>query len=96
VLISGYFIISEGIVPVPDPPYVKYLTSILESVTISDPSLPVLSLLRVIHGVSRHWHSLYWPILPGSPLIPHGEFINTKVAAKAQRQLQDPVVRHHL
>lgn len=82
----------EGVVPVPEAPYVKYLTSSLDPVTITDPSLPVLTLLRVIHGVSRHWQSLYWPILPGQPLIPHSEFVNSKVAAKAQRQLQDPVV----
>lgn len=31
-------------------------------------------------------------VLPGGPLLPLSEFINTKVAAKAQRQLQDPVV----
>ncbi|CAL8126786.1 unnamed protein product [Orchesella dallaii] len=83
----------EGIVPVLAPPFLPYLNGKLpESVTINDPSIPVLTLLRVIHGVCRYWRYLYWPILPGPGLLPSTEFINTKVAAKAQRQLQDPVV----
>ncbi len=52
----------------------------------------MLTLLRVIHAISRYWRSLYWPVLSGPSLLPASEFINTKVAAKAQRQLQDPVV----
>ncbi|CAG7833938.1 unnamed protein product [Allacma fusca] len=84
---------NEGIVQEPAEPYLAYLTDKLpENVTISDPSLPVLTLLRVIHAVCRFWRYLYWPVLPGQALIPQNEFVNTKVAAKAQRQLQDPVV----
>lgn len=83
----------SGIVPAPAPPYIPYLSGKLpDTITISDPSIPVLTLLRVIHGICRYWRYLYWPVLPGEGLLPMSEFINTKVAAKAQRQLQDPVV----
>jgi len=83
----------EGILPEPTPPYLAYLSCKLpDSVSVSDPCLPVLTLLRVIHSVCRYWRYLYWPVINDKPLLPPCEFINTKVAAKAQRQLQDPVV----
>ena len=87
------FLFVDGVVPDPLEPYLPFLSDKLpEAVTISDPSLAVLTLLRVIHSVCRYWRYLYWPVLPGQALLPQSEFINTKVAAKAQRQLQDPVV----
>jgi hypothetical protein len=41
-------------------PLTAFLTPTLPpGVTIKDPSLEVLALLRVIHGLNRHWSSLY-------------------------------------
>ncbi|CAK1548387.1 unnamed protein product [Leptosia nina] len=61
---------------------------------IRDASLPALALLRALHALSRHWHTLYRAAcLPDHrPLVPNSDFINTKLAAKANRQLQDPLV----
>ncbi|XP_038209135.1 E3 ubiquitin-protein ligase TRIP12 isoform X3 [Zerene cesonia] len=61
---------------------------------VRDASLPALSLLRALHALSRHWHTLYRAAcLPDHrPLVPNSEFINNKLAAKANRQLQDPLV----
>lgn len=46
-----------------------------------DASLPALSLLRALHALSRHWHTLYRAAcLPDHrPLVPNSEFINAKV-----------------
>ena len=33
--------------------------SLPESVTVKDPGLQVLALLRVLHGISLHWTTLY-------------------------------------
>lgn len=70
----------------------QYLTSTLPaSVTVSDPSLEVLALLRVLHALNRHYGSLYPPACYPIPL-PTTEFTNLKLTAKANRQLQDPLV----
>lgn len=70
----------------------QYLTANLPaSVTVSDPSLEVLALLRVLHALNRHYGSLYPPAAYPSPL-PITEFTNLKLTAKANRQLQDPLV----
>ncbi|XP_006820136.1 E3 ubiquitin-protein ligase TRIP12-like [Saccoglossus kowalevskii] len=69
-----------------------YLTPVLPSSFQSlDPSLEVISLLRVLHGINRNWHCLYEGAEPHAVLSTH-EFINSKVTAKAARQLQDPLV----
>lgn len=68
------------------------LTTVLpSSVSVKDPSLEVLALLRVLHALSRHWGSLY-PSISSTTLLPASEFVNVKLAAKANRQLQDPLV----
>lgn len=70
----------------------QYLTASLPaSVTVSDPSLEVLALLRVLHALNRHYGALYPPATYPSPL-PTAEFTNLKLTAKANRQLQDPLV----
>lgn len=90
---------NEGVVPSRESPLVKILRSpLLTSGTnandVSDPSLLALSLLRALHAISRHWHTLYRAVcLPDQrPLLPNSDFINNKLAAKANRQLQDPLV----
>ncbi|KAK7869881.1 hypothetical protein R5R35_006684 [Gryllus longicercus] len=83
---------NEGIVPSPHSPLTPFLTSSLpESVTIQDASLEVLCLLRVLHALNRYWGSLYRSI-EHMPIVSQQEFVNSKVAAKASRQLQDPLV----
>ena len=61
------------------------------SVMVRDPSLEVLCLLRVLYALNKHYGSLYPPSLV-SPALPVTEFVNTKLTAKANRQLQDPLV----
>nr|XP_022913625.1 E3 ubiquitin-protein ligase TRIP12 isoform X2 [Onthophagus taurus] len=83
---------NEGIVPAAQSPLVPFLTTSLpESVTIQDASLEVLCLLRILHALNLHWNSLY-PSIEYKPILPTSDFLNVKIAAKASRQLQDPLV----
>ncbi|XP_072935782.1 E3 ubiquitin-protein ligase TRIP12 isoform X2 [Epargyreus clarus] len=88
---------NEGAVPTRESPLVVTLRSPLLAAgggEVRDASLPALELLRALHALSRHWPSLYRAAcLPDHrPLVPHADFINAKLAAKANRQLQDPLV----
>ncbi|XP_059420666.1 E3 ubiquitin-protein ligase TRIP12-like isoform X3 [Carassius carassius] len=62
-----------------------------EGITFDDPSMEVVLLLRVLHSISRYWFYLY-DNAACKEIIPNGEFINSKLTAKANRQLQDPLV----
>uniref|UniRef100_A0A672R848 E3 ubiquitin-protein ligase n=2 Tax=Sinocyclocheilus grahami TaxID=75366 RepID=A0A672R848_SINGR len=62
-----------------------------EGITFDDPSMEVILLLRVLHSISRYWFYLY-DNAACKEIIPIGEFINSKLTAKANRQLQDPLV----
>ncbi|XP_041974550.1 E3 ubiquitin-protein ligase TRIP12 [Aricia agestis] len=86
---------NEGVVPSRGSPLVALLRRGCSlGAEVRDASLPALSLLRALHALSRHWHTLYRaPCLPDHrPLVPNAEFVNAKLAAKANRQLQDPLV----
>ncbi|KAG8229177.1 hypothetical protein J437_LFUL009894 [Ladona fulva] len=84
---------NEGIVPALQSPLRNFLSSRLpDSVSIQDASLEVLCLLRILHALNRHWGSLYPSAVHYAPVLSQQEFINSKVAAKASRQLQDPLV----
>ncbi|KAL0895540.1 hypothetical protein ABMA27_011643 [Loxostege sticticalis] len=88
---------NEGVVPSRESPLVVILRSPVISgggVEVKDASLPALGVLRALHALSRHWHTLYRAVcLPEPrPLVPNVDFINAKLAAKANRQLQDPLV----
>ncbi|XP_046393216.1 E3 ubiquitin-protein ligase TRIP12 isoform X4 [Ischnura elegans] len=83
---------NEGVVPALHSPLKNFLNSRLpESVSIQDASLEVLCLLRVLHALNRHWGSLYPSAVHYAPVL-NQQFVNSKVAAKASRQLQDPLV----
>lgn len=83
---------SEGIIPAVASPLKTFLVqSLPETVTIQDASLEVLCLLRVLCSLNRYWNILH-PSLEYVPIIGQSEFINSKIAAKANRQLQDPLV----
>lgn len=47
----------------------------------ADPSLPALAVLRALHALARHWHTLYRAAcLPDHrPLLPGHDFVNAKV-----------------
>ncbi|XP_068981584.1 E3 ubiquitin-protein ligase TRIP12 [Bombus flavifrons] len=82
----------EGVVPAQRCPLDSYLLPTLpSSVTITDASLDGLCLLRLLHALNRHW-SVLFPYLKGLNLLSPQDFINNKIAAKASRQLQDPLV----
>lgn len=83
----------EGTVPPQHCPLAPYLSPILPSptVTITDASLDGLCLLRLLHALNRHWGILF-PHLKSMSLLSPQDFINNKIAAKASRQLQDPLV----
>ncbi|XP_048836365.1 E3 ubiquitin-protein ligase TRIP12 isoform X4 [Brienomyrus brachyistius] len=82
----------EGVCPSISNPLESYLISECpESITFEDPSLDVILLLRVLHSISRYWFYLYDNAVC-KEIIPTSEFINSKLTAKANRQLQDPLV----
>ncbi|XP_069578891.1 E3 ubiquitin-protein ligase TRIP12 isoform X2 [Brachyistius frenatus] len=82
----------DGVCPSVINPLETYLTSEPpETITFDDPSLEVNLLLRVLHSISRYWFYLY-DNAACKEIIPTSEFINSKLTAKANRQLQDPLV----
>ncbi|KAK2847070.1 hypothetical protein Q5P01_010069 [Channa striata] len=82
----------DGVCPSVINPLETYLTSEPpETITFDDPSLEVILLLRVLHSISRYWFYLYDNAVC-KEIIPTSEFINSKLTAKANRQLQDPLV----
>lgn len=91
-LIIVLIFITEGIVPPTQSSLSPFLTITLpESVSIQDASLEVLCLLRILNALNRHWNTLY-ASLEHRLILPHSDFLNSKIAAKASRQLQDPLV----
>ncbi|ELW71238.1 putative E3 ubiquitin-protein ligase TRIP12 [Tupaia chinensis] len=82
----------DGVCPsVSNPLEVYLIPTPPENITFEDPSLDVILLLRVLHAVSRYWYYLYDNAMC-KEIIPTSEFINSKLTAKANRQLQDPLV----
>nr|XP_057936940.1 E3 ubiquitin-protein ligase TRIP12 isoform X5 [Doryrhamphus excisus] len=82
----------DGVCPSVTNPLETYLTSEPpETITFDDPSLEVNLLLRVLHSISRYWFYLHDNAVC-KEIIPTSEFINSKLTAKANRQLQDPLV----
>lgn len=82
---------NEGIVPEVVSPLSQFLIPNLpENVTVQDPSLEVITLLRVIYALSQHWGMLY-EMSSWGPAVVQSEFLNSKLTAKANRQLQDPL-----
>ncbi|XP_066454266.1 E3 ubiquitin-protein ligase TRIP12 isoform X3 [Eleutherodactylus coqui] len=82
----------DGVCPKIANPLDNYLISTPpENITFDDPSLDVVILLRVLHAISRYWHYLFDNAVC-KEIIPTSEFINSKLTAKANRQLQDPLV----
>ncbi|XP_073530503.1 E3 ubiquitin-protein ligase TRIP12 isoform X1 [Phyllobates terribilis] len=82
----------DGVCPKIANPLDNYLiSSPPENITFDDPSLDVVILLRVLHAISRYWYYLFDNAVCRE-IIPTSEFINSKLTAKANRQLQDPLV----
>ncbi|XP_058489380.1 E3 ubiquitin-protein ligase TRIP12 isoform X5 [Solea solea] len=82
----------DGVCPSVINPLETYLTSEPpETITFDDPSLEVNLLLRVLHSISRYMFYLYDNAVC-KEIISTSEFINSKLTAKANRQLQDPLV----
>ncbi|XP_023287946.1 E3 ubiquitin-protein ligase TRIP12 isoform X3 [Orussus abietinus] len=82
----------EGTIPPPRCPLASYLAPVLPPVvTITDASVDGLCLLRLLHALNRHWGVLF-PHIKSISLLSPQDFINNKIAAKASRQLQDPLV----
>ncbi|KAM6122515.1 LOW QUALITY PROTEIN: E3 ubiquitin-protein ligase TRIP12 [Pterocles gutturalis] len=82
----------DGVCPsVLNPLEVYLISTPPENITFEDPSLDVILLLRVLHAISRYWYYLYDNAIC-KEIIPTSEFINSRLTAKANRQLQDPLV----
>ncbi|XP_059049375.1 E3 ubiquitin-protein ligase TRIP12 [Achroia grisella] len=86
---------NEGSPPTRAPPLVGMVRAAAAAGgELRDAALPALGVLRALHALARHWPDLYRAAcLPDHrPLVPNADFINSKLAAKANRQLQDPLV----
>uniref|UniRef100_A0A182VVU2 E3 ubiquitin-protein ligase n=1 Tax=Anopheles minimus TaxID=112268 RepID=A0A182VVU2_9DIPT len=82
----------DGQVPAVVSPLGSFLASKLpDVVTVQDASLDALCMLRIINALNRHWATLYFSVTH-IPIVPQADFIHSKIAAKASRQLQDPLV----
>lgn len=73
--------------------------SISSILTINDLSLNAIFLLRILHGLNFYWYDLYSRTntmfnheTTSFTLLPKQELFSTKLTAKVNRQLQDPVV----
>ncbi|KAL3281120.1 hypothetical protein HHI36_004342 [Cryptolaemus montrouzieri] len=83
---------NEGVTPIIQSPLTPFLAIHLpDTVTIQDASLEVLCLLRILNALNTYWNTLY-PSVEYRPILPTCDFLNSKIAAKASRQLQDPLV----
>lgn len=60
--------------------------------SIQDQSLEVINLLRVLHGLNTYWGYFYNLSTAYNAAIPQSEFVNSKLTAKASRQLMDPLM----
>lgn len=59
--------------------------------SVPDASIDALCMLRIINALNRYWEHLYGCVVH-QPIIPQNEFVHAKLTAKANRQLQDPLV----
>lgn len=85
---------SEGLMPNISSPITQFLQNILpkDIVTVQDASLDALCMLRIVYALNRHWDTLYNGAFAHDDIVPTNEFIHSKITAKANRQLQDPLV----
>jgi len=83
---------SDGVVPEVANPLDEYLTDKLPSARLSDSSAEVLSLMRVLYALNRNWGKAYHTVAYFYPVIGPAEFVNAKLTAKVNRQLQDPII----
>ncbi|GAB0099203.1 E3 ubiquitin-protein ligase TRIP12 [Sergentomyia squamirostris] len=85
---------TEGTVPMISSPLTPFLVTILPSdvVSVQDASVDALCLLRIVNALNRHWTYLYSGGVAHLSIIPQSEFVHSKITAKANRQLQDPLV----
>lgn len=84
---------NDGHCPVMVPALNAYLTDKLPAfVTVMDPSLDVIALLRILHAFNNYWSTMYEVPFSHKPIMSFNEFLSSKLTAKANRQLQDPLV----
>lgn len=68
------------------------ISKVPDFITITDPSLEVLTLLRALFGLNYHWSELYQPQSKLLPRLEDPDFSNSKLVTKMNRQLQDPMM----
>lgn len=84
---------NDGHCPVMVPALNAYLTDKLPAfVTVVDSSLEVIALLRILHAFNNYWSTMYEVPFSHKPIMSFNEFLSSKLTAKANRQLQDPLV----
>ncbi|XP_021365731.1 E3 ubiquitin-protein ligase TRIP12-like isoform X1 [Mizuhopecten yessoensis] len=84
---------TEGHCPMMVPALNAYLTDKLPAfVTVTDASVDVIALLRILHAFNRYWSTMYEVMFSTKPILPFTDFLSSKLTAKANRQLQDPLV----
>jgi E3 ubiquitin-protein ligase TRIP12 len=68
----------------------KLPATLTAQLTNGDPSLDVINLLRVLFLLNQNWGFFYQLPCAYQPPLTQNDFVNNKLAAKANRQLQDP------
>ena len=85
---GSIFVVLDGVAPEVNSHIVPFLSMRLpEYVTVEDPSLEVLNLLRIVHALNRHWGFLF-QLVDYKPILSNNKPVNSKLTAKANRQLQ--------
>jgi E3 ubiquitin-protein ligase TRIP12 len=83
---------TDGTVPERQNPLIHFLDDKLPREFLQqDPSSDVLSLLKILWALNRFWYTLY-PGTRDRNIVTAPEFINSKLTAKMNRQLQDPII----
>lgn len=72
---------TDGQMPSIVSPITNFLTDSLpkDIVTVQDASLDALCMLRIVNTLNRHWETLYNGNFVHTDIIPHSEFIHSKV-----------------
>lgn len=82
---------TEGLCPQLTSALEPYLVSSLPGITVADPSMEVIVLLRILHALNKYWYTMYETTSSEQP-VSSQEFVSAKLTAKANRQLQDPLI----
>ncbi|KAF6033616.1 TRIP12 [Bugula neritina] len=83
---------TDGVVSLRTCPLITSLSQTMAGrISVQDSCMQSVSLIRILYYINKYWGSLY-QVLSYQPPVAESTFISSKLTAKANRQLQDPLV----